>query len=453
MKPIAYFLATFPTLTETFVVGELLELRQRGMPIVLFALRESQDPIQQPEAQALRAEVNYASPLYSPGLLAANLGAMFRRPTRYLQTLWFLIRGSWRNPIHLLKTLYLFPKAVEFADWVVRRGIGHIHAHWATYPATAALVVSELTGVSYSFTAHAWDVSLIRTLLPEKLRLARFAVTCTRENQLALRALLPNGAEPKIHLNYHGIALERFAVPRAPSRGAPVITACGTLFARKGFIDLVQACGILKRRGRRFRCVIIGEGPQRRGLEALIAAEGVKDEVTLTGALPQTEVVRWYSQSYLFVLPCLAWTLRIGHHTGVLVKALEAWFEGKGSVLKDGIPNALVEAMAMGIPVISTRIAGIPELVRHEENGMLVPPEDPARLAEAMDRLLLDPQLGKRLGERGAADVRARFDRRKNVEALAEIFASHLDESFSHAGSAAAVRGRSPEENRWETRS
>lgn len=427
MKPVAYILASFPTLTETFVMGEIIELRQYGIPIALFALRESQSPVQQPEAQALRPEVCYACCLHSFRLVRVNVIWGCQDPVRYFRTWWLMFRGSLRNPIHLLKTLVLFLKAVELADRLVRQGIGHVHAHWATYPTTVAMVISELTGLSYSFTAHAWDISLIRTLLPEKVRRARFVVTCTRENQAALRAMLPKREEHKIYLNYHGIPVKRFAsVDRVASGDVPVITACGALFERKGFADLVRACGILKRRGRRFRCFIIGEGPQRRQLERLVAAEGVGEEITLLGAVPQAEVIRHYARSDLFALPCLTRSLRVPDHEADLVKAIEAWFEGKGSIIKDGIPNVLVEAMAMGIPVVSTRISGIPELVQDGTNGFLVPPRQPVRLAQAIECLLLDPDLRKRLGEKGASDVRSGFDRKKNAMALAGIFLGNL---------------------------
>ncbi len=305
MKRVAYILASFPTLTETFVVGEVVEMRRLGIPVSLFALRESHSPVQQPEAIALRGEVGYARPLSHVRLVWANLAWVFRGPGRYFRTWWLVVRGSLRNPIHLLKTLVLFPQAAELADRMVQQGICHVHAHWATYPTTVAMVISGLTGISYSFTAHAWDISLIRTLLPEKVRQAHFVVTCTRENQIALQAMIPQREHHKIYLNYHGIPLSRFSrIHRLDSEEVPVITACGALFERKGFADLVRACGMLKRRGRSFRCVIIGEGPQRRQLEALAANEKVAGEVTLAGALSQVEVIRTTLEA--ISLSCLA---------------------------------------------------------------------------------------------------------------------------------------------------
>jgi glycosyltransferase involved in cell wall biosynthesis len=424
--PIAYVLATFPTLTETFICGEIAELRRRGLSLALFALARPKEEVCQPEALRLAEEVTYALPLTSLRLLRAHLVWIVRRPARYLGTLWMLTSATWRNPVYLAKTVYVFLKAVELADQMARMGVSHVHAHWATYPTTAALAISELTGLPFSFTAHAWDVDVVRTLLPEKVRLARFVVTCTAERQAVLETLQPSHSATKVHLNYHGVmTAELAAIPRDASGDPPVIVGCGALFRRKGFADLIRACGILKRAGQRFKCVIIGDGPQRAGLVQLIAAEGLTDEVTLVGSLPQVEVFRQYARSDIFALPCRPVTARIIDSEGGLLKGLEAWFENQ-RVVKDGIPNVLAEAMAMGLPVLSTVLSGIPELVRSERNGLLVPPGDPERLAAALDGLLGDPARRKRLGEQAAADARALFDRPTNTGRLAQIFLDYL---------------------------
>jgi colanic acid/amylovoran biosynthesis glycosyltransferase len=438
MKPVAYILAAFPTLTETFIVGEIAELRRHGLSLPLFALARSTEEVPQPDARRLADEVTYAAPLLSAGVLRANLVWALRRPARYLGTLGLLITAAWRNPVHLAKSLYVYLKAVDFADRMVRLGVGHVHAHWATYPTTAALAISKLTGLSFSFTAHAWDVDLFRTLLPEKVRLARFIVTCTGESQARLQALLPPESRPKVILNYHGVMADELAsLPREASGDRPVIVGCGALFRRKGFADLVRACGILKRGGQRFYCAIIGDGPQRAELAALIAAEGLSEEVTLVGPLPQAEVFRQYARSDIVALPCQPAVLRVFDREAGLLKGLEAWFEGAGRVVKDGIPNVLVEAMVMGLPVVSTVLSGIPELVRSERNGVLVPPGDVTRLAGAIGELLGDPALRKRLGEQAAIDARARFDRPTNAGILAQIFLTQLDTAGRNGDTAA----------------
>lgn len=427
MTRIAYVLSTFPSLTETFILGEIQELRRRGIPLALFALRRASTSVQQPETRAMTAEVEYAAPVGSWHVLRSNLGWLLSRPARYLSALRLLVGETWRNPVHLAKSLYLFPQAVELADRMLAQQIGHIHAHWATYPTTVAVAISELTGLPFSFTAHAWDVSLIRTFLQEKTRRARFVLTCTAENQAALRTLLPEDQQRKVHLNYHGVAVERLAdVTRHPSGSSPVVVACGALFERKGLAYLVRALGTLHRRGREFRCVIIGDGPQRRELETLAVAYGIDGLVSFTGALPQEDVIRHYAGSDVFVLPCIARSLRLIDSEAELSKSLEIWFEGQGRIIQDGIPNVLVEAMAMGLPVVSTPISGIPELIRDGQNGLLVPPRDAVQLADAIERLLLDSALRERLGKAATADVRERFDRARTVEALVDIFVRAL---------------------------
>jgi len=439
MRPIACLLATFPTTTETFIVGEIQELRRRGVPIALFALAGAGGTVPQPEAMALARETTYAAPLASGRLLAANARWLARRPGRYLGALGLLFRRTWRNPVHLLKTLYLFPKAVELGDRMSGQGIEHVHAHWSTYPTTVALVLSHVTGLRYSFTAHAGDVTLFRTLLGEKIRRARFVVTCTDDLRADLARLAPAGGGGKVHLNYHGVTLERFPRRARPEPAVPTILACGALYKRKGFAEIVEACAILRDRGRDFRCVIVGDGPNRRHLERLIARTRLGERVTLVGAAPQSEVARRYAEADVFALPCSERPVSVWDPEADLMKSLEAWFEPAGGVIKDGIPNVLVEAMATGLPVVSTPISGIPELIRDGVNGLLVPPQDPVRLAGALERLLLDPSLRRKLGDQAAEDVRERFDRRKNVVELVEIFGRYLDGAAARPQAAGVV--------------
>src|SRR5688572_2760610 len=301
MKRLAYVLGTFPTLTETFVVGEILELRRRGIALDLFALRPTAEPVPSAEAEALRAETTYARALSHPRLLTANATRILTSPARYFRTLGLCLRETWRNPVLLLKTLALFAKAVDLAAEMDRRGVEHVHAHWATYPTAVALAVAELTGRQYSFTAHAWDVSMIRTFLREKVRRALFVVTCTADNQQTLARLLPEEHRRKIHLNYHGITLARFPhVERVSLPARPHIVSCGSLFKRKGFADLVEACGLLRARGVAFRCTIIGEGAQRPVLERLVDELGLRGIVQLRGALAPADVAQHYLAADVF---------------------------------------------------------------------------------------------------------------------------------------------------------
>ena len=427
MKRLGILVGTFPALTETFIAEEILALRRRGFDIAIFALQRGRDAVVQPSARALAPEVNYAGPAWSPTVVRANGAALASSPRRYLRALGVVVRGSWRNPVHMLKALYLFPKSIELGRRMVAAGVGHLHAHWTTYPATMAMIASEALQLPYSLTAHPGDVSLFRTLLREKVRRARFVVTCTDDLRADLARLVGPDAAPNIRLNYHGVAVDRFAVePRRQRSRVPVIMACGALYERKGFADLVHACAILRKRGVQFRCVIVGDGPQRAALAGLVAAEKLGDCVELAGALPHAEVARYYARSSVFALPCYARRLRVIDNEAGVLKSIEALFEPGGGVVSDGIPNVLVEAMATGLPVVTTPVAGIPELVRHGDTGLLVRPRDPRHLADALGHLLNDHALAVKLGANAAADVRRRFDRAANIGALATIFAEHI---------------------------
>jgi glycosyltransferase involved in cell wall biosynthesis len=317
--------------------------------------------------------------------------------------------------------------AVAFAEIIRKRGIEHIHAHWATYPATATYIISRLLDIPYSFTAHAYDATLIRAMMREKLRRAAFIVTCTRWNRQLLTALVPE-AEPKIFLNYHGIFLDRF-VPNG-KRPAQIqqefhILSCGSLYPRKGFPDLLEACRLLRDRGLNFRCTIIGEGPLRSRLESLIRKHQLQEHVRLLGALPQKEVIQYYQAADLFVLPSVTDYLGLDEVLTEPMLLLEVGLAIPFRPITDGIPNVLVEAMAMGLPVISTTVAGIPELIKDGRNGALVPERNPLALATAIEHLLRDPQRRQELARNATDTVARQFDRSKNIHELVKIFIVH----------------------------
>jgi colanic acid/amylovoran biosynthesis glycosyltransferase len=312
-----------------------------------------------------------------------------------------------------LGALGIFPKSVYFARVVKNRGIGHVHAHYATHPALAAYIVSALTGVGFSFTAHAHDIFVDTHMLAEKLEKARFVVAISRFNKAYLLRHAPSVAAEKIKVVHCGVDLashdscsepepERDAGNEADRAMTAVCVA--SLQPYKGIKYLVRACAQVVRRVPSFRCVVVGEGVDRPELEALIADLGLQTKVRLAGGMPQHEVAKLLRQADLFVLPSIV--ARSGQ--------------------MEGIPVALMEAMASRRPVVATRLSGIPELVEDGVNGLLVPSEDEAALAEAITQLASDPELRRRMGERGRETITAQFELRGNVERLRALFEAVL---------------------------
>ena len=253
----------------------------------------------------------------------------------------------------------------------------------------------------YSVTAHASDIYVSPLLLRTKLAGADFVATCTGYNQTHLVEAVPEAAG-KIALAYHGLELEHYDPSTRTPAILPTLLAVGQLREKKGLAYLLDACRELTDRGVRFQCEIIGEGPQRAELERKMRELGLEKAVALRGARSHDEVIEAYRRAWLFVLPCV--------------------ISEDGD--RDGIPNVILEAMAMGLPVVSTRHSGIPEVVEHEATGLLVPPADAAALADALVRVLEDRREAHEMGEHGRTFVLDRFDAERNVRALRERFAS-----------------------------
>jgi glycosyltransferase involved in cell wall biosynthesis len=284
-----------------------------------------------------------------------------------------------------------------------RQGARHLHAHFAHGPAAVAHLAHLVTGIPYSFTAHAKDLyTTPSAYVAQRGRAASFVVTCTDANRQYLATLLGVDAE-NVVVCRHGVDLERFAgIERRPVQGR--ILSIGRFVPKKGFDVLIRALGLLAQRGKTFECRIIGGGPLSGELRDLAREQGIGDQVTVSGGRPQTELLRELAEAQVFALPPRV--LATGD--------------------RDGIPNVILEAMAAGVPVVSTSISGIPEVMASGRTGLLVPPDDPAALAGALESLLLDQELRTRLSTAAKAWAVERFDRARAVEPLARLFRKHL---------------------------
>jgi glycosyltransferase involved in cell wall biosynthesis len=390
---VAYVLKMYPRFSETFVLNELLELERQGVELHVFSLKRPNDGISHADVARLHAPVTYL-PESLPGLVARQLPALRRHTRRYLGVLARALRSRRLSSVkHVLQ-------AGAIAPQLEAGGFTHVHAHFASGTTSVALHASRLTGVTYSFTAHAKDIFLdtVRPVdLARKLRGARFAVTVSDFNVRRL-APLANGT-PLVRV-YNGLDLDRFARDGVPRDRPPLVLAVGRLIEKKGFADLVRACALLAANGTEFRCAIVGKGPLEPSLRELIRSLGVERRVELAGPVPRERLLELYPRAAVFAAPCVV--------------------AGDGN--RDGLPTVLVEAMACGVPVVATPMTGIPELVEDEVTGLLVPEHDAEALAAALARILQDAQLAKRLATAARARIESGFDLTRNVASLRALF-------------------------------
>lgn len=396
---IAYILKRYPRLSETFIVNEMRELARQGVDVTIVAIKDSGETIVHDHARSLKAPIYYLPPKTS-----FLWEAMF---VRFLETLSSdpELAGSETLKGKLSKEDYVtLLQASVFAPFLKSLGVHHLHAHFATSATTAAYFFSLLSGIPYSFTAHAKDIfhnSVDRKILAEKIEKASFVVTVSEFNRRYLQALLNSESrQGQIMRLYNGIDLGLFK-PAQAKKEPGLIVAVGRLVQKKGFAHLIEACRILKQRAKNFRCAIIGEGPEKAALEAQIARYALEPQVSLLGAKAQSEVMALVGGAHVFVLPCV--------------------IADDGN--RDGLPTALLEAMALGVPVLSTRITGIPEIIENGVSGLLVEEKNPQALAEGLELLLERAELCNRLSKAALRKVRKDFDVAVNVKSLKNKFA------------------------------
>ncbi|GAC1341863.1 MAG: glycosyltransferase family 4 protein [Myxococcales bacterium] len=396
---VAYLMSWFPAVTETFILYEMLELERQGIEVQPFSLFGSFPGPTHPGSAELIARAQHA-PLFAWSVLAAQLHWLRRAPATFARAWWRALTGNLGSFRFFFGAFVVVPKAMWLARKVEAAGFSHIHAHWATHPTLAALVISDLTGCTYSFTAHAHDLYVDRTMLREKIDAARFVVTISEFNRALIRSWYGDGAAGKVHIVRCGIDTDAFT--RRPGRKENevfTIACVASLREYKGHRYLIEACRMLRDRGLALRCLLLGTGVEEARLKAQIADLGLTGIVELLGAQPQTVVRDVLASVDAVVLPSIT--------------AADGQMEG--------IPVSLMEAMASELPVVATSLSGIPELVEDEKNGILVPERDAAALAQALERLARDPLLRRRLGVAGRAQVLAGFTRTSNAAKLREL--------------------------------
>ena len=415
---IGYILKGFARTSETFITNEIHLLEKLGLKLSIFSFIKLEGQKRHAVVDAIKAPVNYLpalSSLTEESLwqwlknnfrhFSATHSALFKtRPFAYLQTLWFALSLAikYREKQFIKEFLqagFIAQKALESGR------IRHLHAHFAHTSTTVTMLASQLSGLPFSFTAHAKDIYLSSLnpgdLLNIKLRRAKFVATCTKANEQHLREVEPDSAP--IHTIYHGLDTKQFAPLEKVPTAKPIVLSVGRFVEKKGYKFLVEACRILKDRGLDFECHIVGGGDSE-SVKSQIQQLQLTDTVIIHSAVTQEELRHIYQRATVFALAC---------------QIIE-------SGDRDGIPNVMAEAMAMELPIVSTDISGIPELVDHRVDGLLVPQKNAAALAEALAELLNDAALRQRLGKAAREKICRIFDAEVTVKELHRLLQSCL---------------------------
>jgi glycosyltransferase involved in cell wall biosynthesis len=428
---VAYVLMGYPRVSETFIASEIHRVEQAGVPLRLYVIKpveEREQGLRHPVQDAIRARPEY---LPDPTLMTQQLHQWRRRHVReFLPPLRRCLRDRREGSLRAIRTmagqlardrrhvlapprkLYLkeLLQAFALADRLLDApDVRHLHAHFAHGTTTVTWLAACITGLPFSFTGHARDIyswKLNRKgWLARKLLAARFVVTCTEANVRHLKGIAPDA---NVHLVYHGLSADFTNLLRSdgagPQRNGRLrILGVGRLVAKKGFDTLVDACAVLRDRGVPFEALIVGQDDKdgealRRRIQALDVP------VELPGPVGPEALLEEYRRAGALCMPCRLLPTD-----------------------RDGIPNVLVEAMAAGAPVVATAVSGIPELVEHDVNGLLIPPDDPEALADALLRLHDDPELTAKLTRNGRETIKERFDGERLARELAALFTEAVE--------------------------
>ena len=396
MAPFAYLFERFPSFGQTFCYREVAEVYRQGVAPPIFSIRNPKgEPAQDWDAR-IGKRVHYL-PEEKELLEEVQRASKRRRLTPAI----FAALDEWGRRTDFLRLYQAVYVGLRLQDM----GIHHVHAHFAGMAARTAFWVAKFFPVTFSFTAHANDIFAPRNFeigLDKLVSAARVIITETDYSEKFLRERFPERAD-RIRRIYNGLNLGEFGRANFSS-DPPLIVAIGRLIAKKGFANLIRACALLVEHGRSFRCEIFGEGPLENQLRGQIEESGLKELVQLPGAKPQHEIRKCLARARVFVMPSVP--------------------EAEGGM--DNLPTVIMEAMATALPVVSTRIGGIPEMVVESETGFLVEPDDVVALAGAIEEVINDRSLGQKLGQAGYERAEKFFSIEKNVRELGKLLGTNF---------------------------
>jgi glycosyltransferase involved in cell wall biosynthesis len=394
-KKIAYIISRFPTVSETFILYEMIELTKLGMEIDVFPLIHQKGSVIHTEVESIAHKVHYPA-LFSLHTIRDHFFWFRKKPGIYLKTIFQALLKNVRSLKFFSRAIIVILLSAQVARKMEQLGTQHIHAHSATHPTLMAYIVQQLTGVPYSFTAHSSDIYFNQTMLKEKINCARFVVTISKYNVDFLRGVSPEIPAQKIHVIHCGIDPAKFRVePVQQLNTSPFTMICvGRLEKIKGHQYLIEACGQLKAQNIDFHCYLVGDGELQTRVQEEIDRLGLVDHVELLGFQTHDKVIELLGQVDALVLPSLS----------------------------EGIPVAVMEGMASGLPIVATAVTGVPELVEDGVTGLLVPSKDSPALAEAIITLCNSPERRAQMGRAGRKKVLNEFNLQKSAMELYSAF-------------------------------
>ncbi|MBI9077041.1 MAG: glycosyltransferase family 4 protein [Desulfatibacillum sp.] len=403
-KPVlGIILKGYPRISETFISNEILLLEKMGFKIHLISMRHPRESFCHDSVKQIQAPVDYLpQTLWQPMaiFLRHNIPLALERPGVYFKALGLAFKRFLRTKKsatfkHLLQAGYVVHKVLP------QSGIVHLHSHFAHSPTSVAMFTSMLSGLPFSFTAHAKDIyTSDERQLAEKIRLAQYVVTCTEYNRQHLQKVALDGRTP-IYRIYHGIDVDFFSDAASTRKPAPPykLFTVARMTSKKGLPTVYRALKILNDRGIEFEHTLIGDGDDRDEILSLIKELGLENKAKCLGTQPHGVVLEHFRNSDLFVLGC------------------EVAKNGD----RDGIPNVFLESMAMGVPVVGTNVSAIPEVLQHRKTGLVVAPKSPESMADAMMEILTREDLRNRVKEKALELVSKEFSNKKLIGDLAEL--------------------------------
>ncbi len=403
---LGYILKGYPRISETFISNEILLLERMGFKLRLFPMRLPRENFSHDSVKKINAQVDYLPTelfLDFSRLITPNIFLAVKQSSAYLRTLRYAAKGTQKKGLatlkHLLQAGYLTNNLLLKDSNIV-----HLHGHFAHSPTSVTLFASLLSDIPFSFTAHAKDIyTTAKDKLKRKIDRARFVTTCTAHNEEYLKNVADSSSTP-VFCIYHGIDIELFKHRQlniSPANPYRILTVA-RMTEKKGLPTLYRALKILHDNGFQFRHTLIGDGDDREKILELISSLQLSDNCEWIGTRTHEEVLQHFNESDLFVLAC----------------------EIARSGDRDGIPNVLVESLAMGVPALSTEVSAIPEILLNDKTGITVPPSRPDTMSDAIIRMLTDHDLRQRLITNGRQYVEEEFDNKIWVKKLGDLFLS-----------------------------